>query len=439
MGLTEKVAEILLENNAISVDTVNPFKFASGLMSPIYVDCRLLISNPTARKSIVRFLADSLKDEKADILVGAGNMGIPFAAYLAEEMDSPMVFVRAKPKEHGKGEQIEGKIQKGQHAVVISDMITTDPVLKESIRAVKNAGAVVDRCAAVYTHRLAHLDNFFEEEKVPVQALCDLKTLLTVALIKKHITDEEKDVIEEWQRDPAAWNERRLQNISEKKMEEKEKIAETLLKIEAITLSPAKPYKFTSGILSPIYTDNRLLMSHPKQWKEIINAMERVIKEEIGLRNIDAIAGVASAGIPHAAKLAERLNLPMFYVKSATEDFGKKKIIEGNLGRGARVVVLEDLVSTGGSAIKAANAVRENGGIVTDCLVIFTYEMGDARKGFEEVNIKLHPLTDITTLLEVAAKSGYISDAEKQTVMDWTKDNKGWGAKMGFEKAASAL
>jgi len=203
-------------------------------------------------------------------------------------------------------------------------------------------------------------------------------------------------------------------------------IAEILLKIKAVTISPNKLYKYTSGILSPIYTDTRLLISYPDKWEYVIDSFINVIVNEIGIQNVDLIAGVATSGISHAAYLAEKLGLPMVYVKSVAEDYGKRSKIEGKITRGDRALIIEDLVSMGSSAISAAKTLREAGAIVNQCLAIFTYGITTSKVALEHGNIKLITLSDLPTLLDVAIKMGYIKDIDKEVVLNWANDPKRW-------------
>lgn len=213
----------------------------------------------------------------------------------------------------------------------------------------------------------------------------------------------------------------------------KERIADILLEIGAVTLSPEKPYRYASGILSPIYTDCRLLMSHVKEREEVIDAFEKVVRERIGLRNVDCLAAVASSGIPHAAWLADRIKKPMVYVRKEEKDHGKQNLIEGKLEKGARVVVVEDLVSQGGSSLHTARAVRAAGANPTHCVVIFTYQMPKAEEGFRQEGVELIPLTDISTLVKRATAKKLITKEQESVILEWTQDTVGWGKKKGFE------
>jgi orotate phosphoribosyltransferase len=207
-------------------------------------------------------------------------------------------------------------------------------------------------------------------------------------------------------------------------------VANILLEIKAVTLNPEKPYKFVSVPFSPIYCDNRLLMSYPDKRKKIIDYFVKVIRE----RDIDfdVIAGIASSGIPHAAWLAERLGKPMIYIRKETKGHGKEKLIEGKLERDQKVVIIEDLISTGGSSVSGVGAVRDQGGVVEHCLAIFTYEMEKAKENFRNANCELIALSNLSTLIEVASERNYIKPGDKQKTLEWNKDPENWGRKMGF-------
>jgi len=210
----------------------------------------------------------------------------------------------------------------------------------------------------------------------------------------------------------------------------KEQIAEILLGIKAVALSPSEPYTFTSGIKSPIYTDNRLLMSHVEERRQIVDAFEELLKAKG--ESFDVIAGTATAGIPHAAWLAEKENAPMVYARSSKKVHGKKNKIEGLLKKGQKALVVEDLVSTGGSCLDTVRALREAGAVVDTVAAIFTYEMKKAKDSFAREKVKLFELTDFSTLIDVAVERKYIKADEAEKAKEWNKDPEGWGKKYGF-------
>src|SRR3990167_10123832 len=166
----------------------------------------------------------------------------------------------------------------------------------------------------------------------------------------------------------------------------KEKVAKLLLSINAIALNPRKPYRYSSGILSPVYTDCRLLISHPKERTIIRDLYIEAIKKT---GSFDAIAGTATAGIPHAAWIADKLSLPMVYVRSKAKDHGKENLMEGIIKNGQKAIVIEDLISTGESAINSVNAVRAAGGEVSHVFAIITYGLTKAQQTFEENKLTL--------------------------------------------------
>lgn len=433
----EEVAEILLDINAVSLNPTNPFKYTSGLLSPIYTDSRILISFPNQRKIIINSLIDhidnSIGRQNIDIIVGVGHSGISLATWLGEKLKLPIVYTRSSRKDHGKGKQIEGILKTGCKALLISDIMSTETDIPTAVKAIKENGGETVGCLAVFSNNLGIIENFLENESIKFHYLTDLETLLTIAMVKKKISPKERNNVVEWIKDPENWDKIRREKMDKFLTQNKEESAEILLKIGAVTLDIKKLYRYVSGILSPIYTDCRLLMSHPKEWERIIDSMINVIVNEIGIQNIDIIAGTATAGISHAAYIAKKLNLPMIYVKSTAEGHGKRTKVEGHLKTGDKVLIIEDLISTGGSCISSAKTIREAGGVVDFCLAIFDYEIEISKKSFKQEKIKLIVLTDFDTLVDVAIKQNYIMPKEKNMILEWAKDTSGWGKKMGFE------
>ena len=195
-------------------------------------------------------------------------------------------------------------------------------------------------------------------------------------------------------------------------------IARVLLDVGAVSIDVEHPFRYASGILSPIYCDNRLLISFPRERRQIVSWLADRLEAELGREGVDVVAGTATAGIPYAAWLSERLDLPMVYVRAAAKEHGRGQRVEGRLSAGQRVVVVEDLVTTGGSSISTADGVEEAGGKVVGCLAIFSYELPRAAEAFGARGIPLFPLTGLSTLLEVAAESGRVSPERLEEVRD---------------------
>ncbi len=199
-------------------------------------------------------------------------------------------------------------------------------------------------------------------------------------------------------------------------------IASALLRIEAVTLSPNDPYTWASGLRSPIYCDNRLTLSYPEVRSLIADALAEKVK---GLA-VDVIAGTATAGIPHAAFVAERLGLPMVYVRSGNKKHGKGNQIEGVVHPGQRVVVIEDLLSTGMSAIEAAEALQAKGANVIRIQAIFSYGMERLSNNLREAKMDADALLTFEALLETAQQQGDITAEEQQQLADWSKNPVAW-------------
>jgi orotate phosphoribosyltransferase len=201
-------------------------------------------------------------------------------------------------------------------------------------------------------------------------------------------------------------------------------IASKLLDIEAIKLSIEEPFTWSSGWKSPIYCDNRLSLSYPQIRTTIKNALAEVIK--LNFPDAEAIAGVATAGIPQGALVAEALNLPFIYVRSKAKGHGMENMIEGKVTPGQKVVVIEDLVSTGGSSLKAAADLRNAEFEVLGMAAIFTYGFDLADKNFADANIKLVCLSNYNLLLEEALKRGYVKESQLASLESWRKDPSTW-------------
>lgn len=204
------------------------------------------------------------------------------------------------------------------------------------------------------------------------------------------------------------------------------KIAKALLQIKAIKLNPRDPFTWASGMRSPIYCDNRIALSHPKERKIVKQGLFTISGK---LEPFSMIAGVATAGIPHGAFLANELNAPFCYVRNKPKAHGRKNLIEGALEPGTKVLVVEDLISTGGSALEAVKAIRDYGCEVAGVLAIFTYGFPVAEEAFEKANCPYATLTDYPTVLKEAVKEKYISEKEQAILSDWRNDPKGWYAK----------
>ena len=209
-------------------------------------------------------------------------------------------------------------------------------------------------------------------------------------------------------------------------METIEKIvAKQLLDIKAVKLSPENPFTWASGWKSPIYCDNRKVLSYPAARKVVYEAFVEVIKKNF--KDVDVIAGVATGAIAYGMMVAEVLGLPFVYVRPKPKDHGTGAQVEGDLPEKARVVVVEDLISTGGSSLAAVDALQKAGANVLGMVAIFTYNFIKSRKAFENANVELHTLSHYEALLEKAVEENYIKAEDLAILKEWRINPETWG------------
>ncbi|NHA37220.1 orotate phosphoribosyltransferase [Staphylococcus schleiferi] len=194
-------------------------------------------------------------------------------------------------------------------------------------------------------------------------------------------------------------------------------IAKSLLDIEAVSLSPNEMFTWSSGIKSPIYCDNRVTLGYPEVREAIRDGLIQLIEKHFP--DVEVVSGTATAGIPHAAYISDKMSLPMNYVRSKSKSHGKQNQIEGALSNNKKVVVVEDLISTGGSSITAVNALREAGADVLGVVAIFTYGLSKADEMFKDANVPFYTLSHYDELIEVAQAEGKISEADIETLINW--------------------
>lgn len=201
-------------------------------------------------------------------------------------------------------------------------------------------------------------------------------------------------------------------------------VAAKLLKIKAVKLQPSNPFTWASGWKSPIYCDNRKTLSYPHLRNFIKLELARLIREKY--EEVDAIAGVATGAIAQGAMVAEELGLPFVYVRSSPKDHGLENLIEGDLKPGMKVVVIEDLISTGGSSLKAVEAIRNDGSEVIGMMAIFSYGFPVAEEAFKKAKVELTSLSNYEAVLEIALATNYIHESELTALQEWRKAPATW-------------
>lgn len=192
-------------------------------------------------------------------------------------------------------------------------------------------------------------------------------------------------------------------------------VAQGLLETKAVTLSVDTPYTWASGLKSPIYCDNRITLSYPKVRSLIAQGLKDLILKEF--KDVEAIVGVATGGLPQAALVADLMTLPLAYVRPQAKDHGRNKLVEGYIKPGAKVVMIEDLISTGGSVLRSVDAVKREGFDVLGVVAIFTYQLDKATENFK--NVRLHTLSNYTALVEQAVASNYIDAKDLDLLKSW--------------------
>lgn len=206
-------------------------------------------------------------------------------------------------------------------------------------------------------------------------------------------------------------------------MNKQELTAKILFDLKAVKINVKEPFTFSSGIKSPIYCDNRVILGYPSEREKIVNSFVELIEKE----NVDVIAGVATAGISWAAFIAEKLGKPMAYVRSKPKGHGVGRQIEGAEVKGKRVVVIEDLISTGGSSINAVEVLRSSGAVSTEVKAIFSYEFKKAEENFSKINCKCEAISNFDILIKLLEKEKYLNQEEAKTALSWNKDPENWG------------
>ncbi len=208
-------------------------------------------------------------------------------------------------------------------------------------------------------------------------------------------------------------------------------IAEALIAIQGVGFRPDAPIRFKSGIQSPVYCDNRRFPFWPEQWTKVIRSFEALIAER-GIA-VDVVGGVEAAGIPHSAALGFAMRTPSVFIRKELKEHGTRKRVEGGDVVGRRVLLVEDLVTTGGSSIAAIEALRAEGAVVGDCLAIISYDLPEAVQLFAQSGVRLHAATTFPVVLECALAQGMIDEAGAAVVRDWLDEPRSWAKRHGFE------
>ncbi|HEY8691896.1 MAG TPA: hypothetical protein VIR57_04065 [Chloroflexota bacterium] len=327
-----------------------------------------LLSAPTKRRRLIAAAAAELGTEPADMLVSAGTEAVVLTSMLAGELRLPMAYLRPKPKTHGRQQRVEGELR-GAHIVLIAANAEPEAIRDYTELVAANGGQVSRVLVAKMLPSPAAAGEGQGEGAHPHPSPLP----------------------------PAG-----------------EGTARILLDIGAVIIRQ-EPFRYASGLLSPIYTDCRLLISHPEQWQAVLEGLAAKLRGA----TFDAIDGVATSGIPHASVLAYRLDKPLAYVGDGA--------IAGAPAKSSQLVIVEDLVTTGKSVLEATNILRANGMRVDRCFAIFTYDR--RQPSLEAAGVAFEPLSDLATLLEVGLAAGCFGPTERDAVLAWRRDPQDWTAR----------
>ena len=460
---TIELIEILFRLNSVYSSGKEEYQLDSATKAPFFFDINSVASFPYFRDVFVETLTALFNKlihaaSGIPVIAAAGHSGIPFAALVSEKLKLPMVYVRESSKKHGKKNMIEGSLKSGSECIIFTECLSSFSKVENIIVALEECGAEVKGIATFIN---MESKSYYETgssgsslirsadsgsagiagsnpgsslagKRIPVGSAATLEDIAEYAASSPSISSKVSDMFHNWNKAASSAHPAPDNGISGL-TDSENKAAEVLLEIKAVALSVSAPFRYASGILSPVYCDNRLMISSPEKWDIIIKILEDIIRSKIGLENIEVIAGTSTAGIPHASRLASKLALPLIYVKSENGINGKKSCIEGTLFYGKRVLVVEDLVSTGKSSIEAVRILRQHGAAVENCAAIFTYQMKSAEKIFNDENCSLYCASNFSAMIKTAVTNKYISNNDAEIAVSWNMDPENWGKTHGYE------
>ena len=332
-----------------------------------------MLADPNRRRALVAAAAAEL-GAAPGTLVSAGPEALVLTSMLAGELRLPMAYLRPKPKNHGRQQRVEGELR-GSVTLIAGD---GDPeAMADYTALVTERGASVGRVVPLPSQPKTRGGDGSGQPEMPP--------------LRRRLP-----------RPPSPANGRGAAAV-----------ARGLLDIGAVVIRE-EPFRYASGLLSPIYTDCRLLISHPAEWQAVLAGLSASLAKA----TFDLVDGVATSGIPHASVLAYRLDVPLAYVEGG--------VVRGQPAAGSRAVVVEDLVTTGKSVLEATGTLRAAGVRAERCCAIFTYDR--LQPSLDEAGIAFEPLSDLSTLLDVGIAAGCFGPRERDAVLEWRRDPQGWTA-----------
>lgn len=400
MSDAHDVARALVEAGAVS-------ETDAGTLT---LDVTRLSAYPQQRTMVMDRLVSWLRTNAAneEVIVCPNIGSLPLATMAASGLGLPMAYLRPKPKEHGRKRQVEGVIKSGAWALLLYDELLEDTPEQD-------AKEIVAAHEGIVTEVLGLLG---DEEQ---EGVC----LTTHAAVREVLAAGVTPLAQ-----PAVTSELPVPS-TDRLAATRERVAEILLSVGAVSINSKQPFRYASGLLSPIYTDNRILISHPEEWGEVIAGYVDALAGVLAKQPVDVLAGAATAGVPHGARLAEATNMPMTFIDLSADDDSAGQLsghAHGCLKAGDHVVIIEDLVTTGKSVFESVGALRERGALVSWCLSIFTYDSENIGAILGAQGLGYTALSDVATLLEVGVRGGQLTEADRTAVVEWLADPKAWSA-----------
>jgi orotate phosphoribosyltransferase len=434
----ERVTRLLFENDMVQVAGINGnpqyFVFGSGMRAPMYLKMSQILSDVTLKDKLVNELYDQIYNcigiNSFDVVGGTTTAGIPWISMVQQKLHKPMIFVRSSAKDHGRMKKVEGELSEGQKVLVIEDVISRAETTMDAIESIRSIGGVIEHCAAICDYGIKSASDLFREAKVKKTSNTNLDHILEYGCDASKIPESACKNIASWRDDHERWESNLMTELKAMEDTISKHTAEIALGIQAVKVNP-KGYRYQSGILSPIYTDLRLLISYPEKMNMIADYAAQLIKTHIGTNSFDVIAGVHTAGEPLASWLQTKLGKPMIQVTKERNVFGRR--VEGVLKKGDIVLLVEDLISTFDSSEKTIDIINEYGGIVNDCIAIFSYGLPEAQERIAKRELNALVMFYFPILIETAVGNGTVEEASKSMVLAWQKDSRNWAKTMGLE------
>jgi len=423
--------EMLFDKNLVIINPSHPVTLPSGIMTPIYLKCSDIMSYPFEQHKMMEALYSTIKNHLGeggfDIVAGTD---IPLTTCVQQYFHVPMCYVRKEAKDHGLRLPIEGaEIRPGQRVVFVEDVFSTGESTAEAVKSITSAGGVVDLCAVICDFQINSASQNLSKLGVTVRGATTMDRIFDYGLSHNRISTLNQRHCQYWRHDPMNWTEMYKNKMLYSDEQISKEMARIILGIEAVTIHP-DGIRYASGTISPVYTNLRKLIGFPVQRERVAQLATAVIDKHIGFDNFDSVAGVPSAGEPLATDIATMLGIPLIRILKKPNFEGRQ--YEGNLRLGTRILLVEDLISTFGSAVEAIEPMRVNGAKVEHCIAIVDYQMKKSAENIKKCKVDVKVMTYFPVIIEEAALLNEEITSQKEMLLDWGTDHENWAKKHGI-------